>query len=478
MKKTLKLAGLLLALVMVISALPIMASADDPEYTITVTNAVDGKVYSAYKIFDIESLDTTDPTDVKATYKVLDPNPVASLFTTEKDGLGDACFVIDEQGYVTEVEGGADPADLAAFAKAALALVETGTADASATATGDPCVATIDVGEDGYFLVDSTIGSLCILASSAKTATIAEKNTEPTVTKTVTAIGADTTDKATASIGEVVSYSVAITADEGAENYVYTDKMDAGLTWSGSVVVNDGTADLAAGDDYTLVTTGLGTGETFKVVFDQDYLDTIAAPTTITITYTATVNENAISDTGSIDNSADLTYGDDGVAETSTASINTYSFDVVKTDASGNVITGAQFKLYDAATGGNEIKVVKLADGSYRVALSTETGVAIDAGEANIDGLGNGTYYLEETKQPDGYNKLNERKAVTINGADNLATVTSNVYSTGGLQVINQAGSLLPETGGMGTTILYVVGAILVIGAGVLLVSKKRMAAK
>ena len=474
MKKTLKLAGLLLALVMVISALPVMASAAADSYTITITNAVDGKVYSAYKIFDIESLDTT-ANPVKATYKVLDPNPVASLFTTEKDGLGDACFVIDEQGYVTAKTGVTD-AQLAAFAKAALALVST--ADATATAAGDPCVATIDVGEDGYFLVDSTIGSLCILTSAATTATIAEKNTEPTITKTVTAIGTDTTDKATASIGEVVSYSVAITADEGAEKYVYTDKMDNGLTWSGSVVVNDGTADLAAGDDYTLVTTGLGEGETFKVVFAQDYLDTIADATTITITYTATVNENAIADTGSIDNKADLTYGDDGVAETSTASINTYSFDVVKTDASNNVITGAQFKLYDAATGGNEIKVVKLSDGSYRVALSTETGVVIEAGEANIDGLGNGTYYLEEVKQPDGYNKLAERKAVTINGADNLATVTSNVYSAGGLQVINQAGSLLPETGGIGTTIFYVIGAILVVGAGVLLVAKKRMAAK
>lgn len=471
MKKTLKLAGLLLALVMVISALPIMAFAAADSYTITITNAVDGKTYSAYKIFDIESLDlTADP--VKATYKVLDPNPVASLFNGT-NGLGDKCFVIDEQGYVTAVDGVAD-ADLAAFAKAALELVST--ADATATAASGSAV--IDVGEDGYFLVDSTIGSLCILTSAANTATIAEKNTEPTVKKEVTAIGTDTTDKATASIGEVVSYSVAITADEGAENYVYTDKMDAGLTWSGSVVVNDGTADLTADDDYTLVTTGLGTGETFKVVFDQDYLDTIEDETTITITYTATVNENAISDTGSIDNSADLTYGDDGVATTSTASINTYSFDVVKTDASKNVITGAQFKLYDAATGGNEIKVVKLADGSYRVALSTETGVVIEAGEANIDGLGNGTYYLEEVKQPDGYNKLNERKAVTVNGADNLATVESDVYSTGGVQVINQAGSLLPETGGMGTTILYVVGAILVIGAGVLLVSKKRMAAK
>ena len=473
MKKTLKLAGLLLALVMVLSMLPIAAMAETSDYTITITNAVNGKTYSAYKIFDIESLDTTaDP--VKATYKVLDPNPVASLFNGT-DGLGDKCFVVDAQGYVTAVDGVTD-ADLAAFAKAALELVST--ADATAVAASGSAV--IDVAEDGYFLVDSTIGSLCILTSAAKTAEIAEKNTEPTVKKEVTAIGTDTTDKATASIGEVVSYSVAITADKGAENYVYTDKMDAGLTWDGTATVKVGTTALTAGEDkdYTLVTTGLGEGETFKVVFNKSYLDTIAAPTTITITYTATVNENAISDTGSIDNSADLTYGDDGVATTSTASINTYSFDVVKTDASNNVITGAQFKLYDAATGGNEIKVVKLADGSYRVALSTETGVAIDAGEANIDGLGNGTYYLEETKQPDGYNKLNERKAVTINGADNLATVTSDVYSEGGVQVINQAGSLLPETGGMGTTLLYVVGAILVIGAGVLLVSKKRMAAK
>ena len=90
-------------------------------------------------------------------------------------------------------------------------------------------------------------------------------------------------------------------------------------------------------------------------------------------------------------------------------------------------------------------------------------------GAASFDGLANGTYHLVETKAPAGYNQLTAPVTITVNGDDTGAKLTVTE------KVENQAGTLLPSTGGMGTTIFYVLGAVLVVGAGVLLVTKKRM---
>ncbi len=491
MKKAMKLAGLLLAIVMIVSMMSVVAFAED--FTITVENPINGKTYTAYKVFDIvdytpaveENLEHDPPISAeaaKAVYKV--NSDFAALFATGADGLNYFDISDDANEFVTVKTG----VDLAEFAKIALAFAKENEIDAAGNATAASNAAVITVTSVGYYLVDSTTGSLCALTSTVPNAVIEEKNTVPTVLKEVTAVGTDTTDKATASVGETVSYSATITAYPGAENYVYIDSMDTGLTWSGTVVVSDGDT-LTAGEDkdYTLVTTGLGTGETFKVVFNKSYLDSIEATTTITITYTAVVNENAIDDAGSIDNKADLKYGDNGEATSSTASINTYSFQLVKIDGSSKkAIDGATFKLYDASTGGNEILLVKDGD-VYRPATTAEkeasgfTPAVVPAGVATIDGLGNGTYYLEEDAVPSGYNKINERAEVTINGADNTFSAApvlgeSTASITGGVKVENNQGSVLPETGGVGTTLVYILGVALVLGAAVMLVSKKRMA--
>lgn len=134
-------------------------------------------------------------------------------------------------------------------------------------------------------------------------------------------------------------------------------------------------------------------------------------------------------------------------------------------DGSVNQLTGATFKLYDAETGGNEIKVVKVEDGVYRVAEDGEDGVEIEAGSVTVKGLAaDATYYLEETKAPEGYNILTERQAVTIK-ADNSAEA----------KVVNNAGTELPSTGSYGTTIFYVLGTVLVAGVLIYVVASRRV---
>ena len=136
-----------------------------------------------------------------------------------------------------------------------------------------------------------------------------------------------------------------------------------------------------------------------------------------------------------------------------------------KTDGT-NFLNGAGFKLYDAATDGNMITVNKDNKGYYVDANADEEIMVDNANGVNVRGLEPGTYYLEETTVPDGYNKLSAREEVTI---------TTGATETVEITVINNAGAQLPSTGGIGTTIFYVVGGVLVLAAVVLLVTKKRM---
>lgn len=483
MKHVKKLLGLLLALTLSLTlCLPAFAAqgTNNNGGSITINDAVEGHTYNAYQIFVLESYNT------EANAYAYKANPAWENWLK-----GQTSYVtIDAQGYVTWVQN----ADPAAFAKVALAHAEdasispTATQTAQAPATGAQySTVTFTRLNLGYYLVDTTLGTLCSLNTTAPSVEMYEKNEPPRINKEVQE---DSTgnwgEENTAEIGDTVKFKTTISAKKGAESYVLHDTMSAGLTLDPDsiTVANLTEGNDANSGDYHVVTTGLTDGCTFEVHFHQSYLDTIDTITTdtnIVVTYEAVVNENAVVHPSGNPNGTKLEYGDENNTKvTPPDETKTYTFkvDVVKTDDKNKVLDGVRFKLYDAKTGGNEIALVEVSAGHYRLAKDGETGVEYITtvnGQLEIKGFdANTSYYLEETKAPDGYHKLAERVEIEVFEENLEATVTNGIYQDGGVQVINEPGKALPSTGGMGTALFYIGGGVLVVGAAALFVLKKR----
>ncbi len=478
MKKAKIIVSVMLTLVMVL-AMAIPAFAAETQPSITIHRAVEGQTYSIYKMFTLE---TYNPTTGSYSYTVDDTwKPFV------EGDIGKQYFEIKD-GYVTLKTGvntAYDSDDAKAIAKEALKFAKDPanniTAVATLPRTGEGVTEankyTANVDSLGYYLVDSSLGALCGLTTTKPTAIVNEKNGQPTVTKTV--------DKATASIGETVDFTTTITVKKGAENYVLHDKMDDTLAFvDGSIKVQVAGTDVDAAN-YTL-NTNPDDKHTFDITFNDAYVLDLAEDTKIVVTYSATLKENAVIAGDGNHNETWLKYGDNNETTHSKTTTKTYLFDLVKTGSNKKVLQGAEFELYDSLTGGNKISLVKESEGKYRVATEAEktaegfVSAVIQAGIAQIKGLGNGTYYLEETKQPDGYNKLTGRVSVTIENVNKTAELSADktTYVVGGVQVINNTGTEFPTTGGIGTTIFYIVGGILLVGAGVVLVVRRRMSAE
>lgn len=495
MKRMKKILALLLTIVMMMG-LSVTAFAakgtNDDSGKITINNAVVDQTYNIYQILILESYDTDAGEDGAYAYKAV---------PAWKDWLKEQTTYVqvDDQDYVTWI-GQTDDATVAAFAKAALAYAqelvdkdEDGTPDTpriSATKSAQASGTTVEfTGLNlGYYLVDSSLGALCSLDTTDSEAIIKEKNEAPEIDKEVVS----DPDVNEPSVGDSVNFKITVTAQKGAQNYVVHDTMSDGLTFNNDVVVKVGDTTLTAPNDYIVLMSPDVTDKcAFEIHFTEGYLNSISSATEIVVTYSATINNKAVISTDPETNSAKLDYGDDSSVKIDTdTKTYVYYFDLVKTDAEDILIDGAQFKLYESEEGTEAIEFVNI-DGTYRVAMedeisnpdiSTTDTIIVSGGNVRITGLGEGTYYLEETVAPDGYNKLTDRISVAIN-SNNSATVIDNengtyTYDEGGVQVENKAGSLLPSTGGMGTTLIYIAGAVLVIGAGILLVVRRRMNAE
>lgn len=459
MKHARKLASLLLALVMVF-ALATTAFAAGTN-SITVNGAQKGETYRLYKMLDL----SVNETQTAYSYTV---NSAWSDFFNTGAGNG---YVDIDKGYVTWKADKKDATSMEAFGKAAAAAVSGKPVVATKTPTADGSFTFADL-DAGYYLITSTNGTLAIVDTTPTNpdATVNEKNADPTVEKKVQedSSGSWGTDNS-AQIGDTVNFQVSIDLKKGAKKVVLHDAMEDGLTFSGAESV--AISGLTGGTDYTVVTTGLTDGCDFEIKFEQTYLDSLTANTTLTVTYSAVLNEKAII-TNSANNKAQLKWGDASHTVESTTTTKTYQFAVLKhaaNDTEKRPLAGATFQLKDASN--KVVKLIKVFDTEYRVANGTETGAVdsfttVASGKIVIKGVDLDNYTLVETAAPAGYNKLN-----------NPVTVDAKVLNTQALtvEVPNAMGTELPSTGGMGTTVFYVLGAVLVVGSGVLLVTKKRM---
>lgn len=477
MKRTKSILAVILALALVLVS-GVVAFATG-EGSITVKNAVNGKKYSIYRIFDIAD-HTSDYSGILYTVN----SKWNDFFTAGAAGLN--YVKKGANGYVSWKEG----ADAAAFAKDAYSFAESkGIAkDGEKEATGSEVkFENLDL---GYYLLHSSLDSVCSLDTTTPNVTIKEKNSKPTLDKEVqensTSAYGKTND---ANIGDTVNFRITVNAVDGEpKNYVIHDKMSDSFTFKAidSIKITRNNHDnvLTKDTDYTISTNCEGDGCTFEISFAENL---IKPNDVIVVEYSATINANAVvSGTGN-PNESWLKYGDNNRTEKSITRTYVWKIDVLKytKDSKNNEkrLSDAKFRLYKEV-GGTKYYAKAVANkiaGWSKNVNEAYTFVSANDGTIEIVGLDEGTYYLEETEAPAGYNKLAAPVKVVITKEINnetnegTATITQDDEKAAVVKVLNKMGPELPSTGGIGTTIFYIVGAVLVAAAGILLITKKRM---
>lgn len=497
MKLIKKIAAIMFAFMMVVS-MSCNVKADDTTTatgTITINNAIPEQTYTIYKILDLESYSPKEENGKETGNFAYKPSSEWESFI-KGENVRDKYFTFEGE-YVSWKEN-ADPAE---FAKLALDYAKTNSKanQGSVTASGTPVQFT-GLGL-GYYLVDSSVGTLCSLDTTKPTVEIKEKNVVPSVDKKVSNSKTGTFDtSSTASIGDTVYFKTIITAQPGAQNYVLHDKMDAGLTFNESSVKailnkNETKKDTElTATDYSVVTSNLEDTDpkcTFHIEFTPKLCESLKADDTITVTYSATLNENAVIAGEGNKNETWLKYGENNNLETTHPTTDTKTFEMhvfkfYKDKKNSDKETGladAVFTLSKKSDGTEPIKLTKTNE-NLNIYKVNNNGTITDIttpgdGKFTIQGLGAGTYYLTEIKQPDGYNKL--AKSVKVEIDVNGAITVDGKLITGVdklVKVENKTGTVLPSTGGVGTTMIYLVGAVLVLGSGVVLATKRRVKGK
>ena len=510
MKHIKKLASLLLVLVMVLSLATTAFAAET--YSITINNSAEGHTYEAYQIF------TGDLATNEAGNKVLS-NIVWGSGVSEagQTALGDAA---------AKAETLKTEADAKAFAKAVAPYLTTAAGSANTVTDGKYVISGLAA---GYYLVKDQDGSLTgdndsyteYIIQVVGNVTATPKSDVPEVQKKVKDINdsTDTTktdwqDSADYDIGDSIPFQLKATLANNVSSYttykvVFHDTLSKGLTYNNDAKVYiDGTET----NGFTVTATVNADGTTTLTVSCDDVKALGAGNSSvITVEYTAKLNENAVLGSAGNPNEVYLEYsnnpnksenGNNETGETpkDVVIVFTYKTIINKVDSENNPLTGAAFKLE---------KLIKGKDGAADT-WTTVKEFTVDETTTSFtfSGLDDGQYKLTETKTPAGYNTIDPIyfviEATHDETADAPTLKTLNAYLTdanGNKQtemkdgesvnidlgtvdltagsitttVVNKSGSELPSTGGIGTTIFYVLGGVLVLAAVVLLVTKKRM---
>lgn len=491
MKLIKKIAAIMFAFIMVVS-MSCNVKADEgttattEKGEITIDKAIDGQTYTIYKLLDLESYD--EPNN---HYSYRPSTEWKNFFeTTEAKNY----VTVDENGYANWVKG----ADQAEFAQKALAYATTNGIGNKGTAKASNNTVTFKNLDLGYYLVDSSVGALCLLDTTNPTAKIQEKNGVPSVKKTITDGGVLATDHKSNSvnIGDTVTFQTIIDVKKGAQGYVLHDTLSTGLkliskindlTDSPIMAVASGTDEsgkafhnnLTKDSHYTITYDD----HSFTVTILDSYLKTHeTVDYHIAINYKAILTDAAVVGGAGNTNETYLKYGVSSESTPSNTTTYTFGIPVFKyTGTEKKALAGAKFKLYTDEQCKNEVNV-KLDNSDYIVGTSDESKNVMTSpettGKFNIHGLKAGTYYLKEIEAPKGYNKLAAKITIIIDEYGNLTVNGKNTIDNKPItevDVENKTGTVLPSTGGAGTTMIYLIGGALVLGSGVVLATKRRV---
>lgn len=455
---------------------------NDNNGKITINNAVVGQTYTIYELLTLESYNTTT-----GSYAYKATTAWESWLKTQTSYV-----TVNDKGFVTWVAN-TDAATAAAFAKAAKAYAKEKSIAGNGTATATTTTVVFENLNLGYYLVDSTLGTLCSLDTTNKEVNIQEKNAVPSNEKKVQEDSDNKWyDHNDADIGQTVNFKSTVTLPAGSENVVFKDTMSAGLTLKADsikVYTDEAMTTQLAAANYTLTTSGL-TDCTFKIAFAQSYLDGLTNSATVYVAYSATVNNQAVVGLNGNKNESWLDYGDStNTQSTPKSETITYTWDVEVLKYANNnkqtVLKGVKFVLLNS----DKTKVAKVVNG--KVASWETIPTAVDNqitwpantvlttgedGKIKVEGLDADKYFLREIETLPGFNLIDD-KEFTVKGAETDED-GKKTYETLVIEVNNNSGTELPSTGGAGTTLFYVLGSILVLAAVVLLVTKKRMSAE
>ena len=501
MKKAIKklLAALLAVAMLCAMAVPAFAASSSNDGKITINNAVSGQTYTIYRILELEYDQTNN------AYRYTAVAAWNAFINTRSSDLK----VDNATGTVTWVNSDKNNNSSAIqnFADAAGKWASNNTIanDGSKKASGSTVTFT-DL-PLGWYLVVSSLsnGAICSIGTTDKEVTINEKNGAPTVDKEVLEDSTNTYGKGNdADVGDTVTFRATIKVTDGdPKNYVLHDKMSDGLTFKGITSVtrtNAGTSTSDTLNENTHYTLKQGAGVTVdpNCTFELAFKENVLKPNDVVVVeYTAVINEKAVIGSTGNPNEATLEYKDGTRGTSSSTKTYTWKIDIYKyfQDSAGTKkpLKDATFVLY-RQNSSNIPEYAKISADKIEWVTEKEQATPLTSdkeGKIAISRLDADTYYLEETKAPTGYNPLTSPIEIkiehsTMNETSASATITykqqgtedsaTNITSTENrVEVENKTGTTLPSTGGMGTTLFYVVGGGLMVAAIVLLVTKKRM---
>ncbi len=483
------LTAIVLMMGILLSATPAFAAGTDGSIEITGGNGFKG--FSVYQMFSQGENDN----DGAPKYVLTEAWRDFFTASTGDGGIGltnNADLSNAAYGYVKALGADNDPS-VSEFARKASkwaiakGMFATGSADAG---TGTP-TATVKGLSYGYYLVvpyGGTDSMLVSVSEDASNVAATLKSVYPTVVKTVNG-----NNHASASIGDTLEFTLTSTVPDISEytsgyQFAFYDTLCQGLTVdTGSVVVRIGDQVVTdschitySPDVGAVLIINFGTTDLSANQYDATELFTGKTGESITVTYTATLNSKAaVSDVGARDNSnsARIFYSngtgidDVGWSIESTTNQYTFAFDLKKTNGL-DPLQDATFQLEDDKS--IPINLVSLGNNTYRPAMESETASAVasvttpEDGVVHFSGLGEGSYTLVEAKAPEGYNKASDT-TVTISASYNNESGMLESWSINGngqnpVEIVNNAGIVLPGTGGMGTVVFTVIGVVAILG--------------